>query len=136
MKNIWIALLGIIVLICLIMLVIQFENNSKKKDYLDIADDIFQSNFSQLCNNLNVQESEEVYEENEKCAYVCFTMFSLTSFSENEEMNKVVHILYDLSEKKALYDELERTSIDKLNKLSHNLQDNVLLKDVLEELSK
>lgn len=136
MKKIWIALFGTIVSICVILFVIRLNSNLEKNDCINRADDIFQSNFTLLCNNLNEQESDESDEENAKYAYVCFTMFSLTSFSENEEMNKVVHILYDLSERKALYEELEGTSIEKLNKLCQNINNDELLKDVYNDIIK
>ena len=50
-------------------------------------------------------------------------------------MNKVVHGLYDLSEKKALYTELKETEKKDLNKLSQNLQDEKLLNKINEEIN-
>lgn len=78
-----------------------------------------------------MDESEEINQENEKYAYVCFSIFSLTSFSENKEMNKIVHILYDLSEKEQLYDELEQDVIDDLNRLSQDIHNDVLLTKII-----
>ncbi len=126
--------MAVTVSICVISTVI-IKGNFKTKEYLNRADDIFQSNFSLLCNNLNEQESEEANEENEKHAYICFSILNLTSFSENEAMNKLVHRLYDLSEEKELYTELTKTQIEKLNRLSHNLQDEKLLKNIVEEIN-
>ena len=109
MKKILIGTFAAIVSICVILLVIQTKKQVEIKEKLNRVDDIFQSNFSLLCNNLNTQETEETNKENTKYAYVCFSIFKLTSFSESEPMNKVVHRLYDLSEKKALYTEIKET---------------------------
>lgn len=46
-------------------------------------------------------------------------------------MNEIVHILYDLSEKEQLYDELEQDVIDDLNKLSQDIQNDVLITKII-----
>ena len=69
-----------------------------------------------------------------KFAYNFFSILQLTSFSESEAMNKVVHRLYDLSEKKALYTELTQTGKEDLNRLCQNLQDEKLLNKIIEEI--
>lgn len=123
--------LGIAFLIVIIVFTVSVKMSVEKNDYLKRTDAVFQSNLSRLCNNLNQDESEEANQENEKYAYVCFSIFSLTSFSENEEMNKIVHILYDLSEKKQLYDELGIDTIDDLNKLCQDMQNDMLIKKII-----
>lgn len=131
MRKILIGILAVIVSICVILIVIQTKEN---KETLSRADSIFQSNFSLLCSNLNEQETAETDEENIKFAYVCFSIFKLTSFSESEAMNQVVHSLYDLSEKKALYTEINETVKQDLNRLCQNLQDEKLLSKIIEEI--
>lgn len=123
--------LGIAFLIVIIVFTVSVKMSVEKNDYLKRTDAVFQRNLSRLCNNLNQDESEEANQENEKYAYVCFSIFSLTSFSENEEMNKIVHILYDLSEKKQLYDELGIDTIDDLNKLCQDMQNDMLIKKII-----
>ena len=135
MKKILIGTFAVIVSICVVLLVIQTKEKLEIKEKINRADDIFQSNFSQLCNNLNEQETVEANEENIKHAYVCFSILKLTSFSESEAMNKVVHRLYDLSEKKALYTELKETEKGDLNKLCQNLHDEKLLNRIIEEIN-
>lgn len=135
MRKILVGTFAAIVSICVILLVIQTNEKSEIKEKLNRADDIFQSNFSLLCSNLNEQETAETNEENIKHAYVCFSILKLTSFSENEAMNKVIHSLYDLSEKKALYTELNETVKQDLNKLCQNLQDEKLLNIIVEEMN-
>ena len=132
MRKILIGILAVIVSICVILIVIQTKEN---KETLSRADRIFQSNFSLLCSNLNEQETAETDEENIKFAYVCFSIFKLTSFSENEAMNQVVHRLYDLSEKKALYTEINETVKQDLNKFCQNLQNEKLLNTIIEEIN-
>ena len=134
MRKIWIGIFAVIVSICVILFVMQTKEKIEIKEKLKRADGIFQSNFSQLCYNLNEQETVETNEENIKYAYVCFSILKLTSFSENEAMNTVVHRLYDLSEKKALYTELTETEKEDLNKLSQNLQNEKLLNEIIEEI--
>lgn len=119
------------IVIVIAVFTIYIKVSVEKNDYLKRVDAVFKSNFSQLCNNLNKDESEEINQENEKYAYVCFSIFSLTSFSENKEMNEIVHILYDLSEKEQLYDELEQDVIDDLNKLSQDIQNDVLITKII-----
>ena len=135
MKKVLTGAFAVIVSVCVILLVIQTKEKSEIKDKLSRADAIFQSSFSQLCNNLNEQETAETDEENIKYAYVCFSILKLTSFSENEAMNKVVHRLYDLSERKALYEELNETVKNDLNKLCQNMQDEKLLSKIIEEMN-
>lgn len=132
MKKILIGIFAVIVSIFVVLLVIQ---TNEKSEIINRADDIFQSSFSLLCNNLNEQETAEANEENIKHAYVCFSILKLTSFSESEAMNQVVHSLYDLSEKKALYTELNETVKKDLNILSQNLHDEKLLNIITEELN-
>ena len=128
------GIFAVIVSVCVILLVIQTKEKIEIKEKLNRADGIFQSSFSQLCNNLNEQETAETNEENIKYAYVCFSILKLTSFSESEAMNKVVHRLYDLSEKKTLYTDLNEAVIKDLNKLCQNLQDENLLNKISEEM--
>ena len=135
MRKIWMGIFAVVASVCVILLVIQTKEKSEIKEKLNKADDIFQSNFSQLCNNLNEQETVETNEENIKLAYACFSILNLTSFSESEAMNKVVHSLYDLSEKQALYAELKETVKKDLNKLSQNWQDEELLNKIIEEIN-
>ncbi len=117
-----------------LLLVIQTKEKSEIKEKLNSADRIFQSNFSLLCNNLNEQETAETNEENIKYEYVWFSILKLTSFSESEAMNKVVHSLYDLSEKKELYSEIKETEKKDLNKLCQNLHYGKLLNKIIEEI--
>ena len=134
MKKILIGTFAVIVSVCAILLVIQTREKLEIKEKLNRADNIFQSNFALLCSNLNEQETAETNEENSKHAYVCFSILKLTSFSESEAMNKVVHRLYDLSEKKALYTELNETLKNDLNQLSQNLHNEKLLNKIIEEI--
>lgn len=127
----------ILVSVCVIILfLLQLKYRSEKEGLLNNADAVFESCFSQLCDNLNQEETEEANEKNIKYTYVCFSIFNLTSYSENEQMNRVVHILYDLSEKKALYDELDKTSIEALNKLSQYMKSEELLKSAFYAITK
>lgn len=135
MRKTLIGIFAVVVSLCVILLVVQTKEKIEITEKLNWADGIFQSNFSQLCSNLNEQETVETNEENIKYAYVCFSIFKLTSFSESEAMNMVVHRLYDLSEKKALYTELKETTKTDLNKLCQNLQDENLLSKIIEEIN-
>ena len=134
MKKVLTGAFAVIVSVCMVLLVIQTKEKSEIKEKLNRADGIFQSSFSLLCSNLNEQETAETNEENRKLAYHCFSILQLTSFSESEAMNKVVHRLYDLSEKKALYTELNETGKEDLNKLCQNLHDENLLNKIVEEI--
>ena len=118
------------VAVCLVAVMFCARAVREKNDLLNHADTVFQGCFSELCNNLNETESNEVNVKNEKYAYACFTVFGLTSFSENAQLNQIVHTLYDLSERKALYGQLKEDDIRKLNKLSVNLSDEELLGEV------
>ena len=89
--------------ICAVLVVVQLRERNKMRDYIKMADRVFRSEFSLLCNNLNKSESEEVNEENIKHAYVCFSIFNLTSFANEYDLNRTVHRLYELSGEKALY---------------------------------
>ena len=131
MKKILGLSIAFLIVIVIAVFTIYIKVSAEKNDHLKMTDAVFQSNFSQLCNNLNKDESEEINQENEKYAYVCFSIFSLTSFSENKEMNEIVHILYDLSEKEQLYDELEQDVIDDLNRLSQDIHNDVLLTKII-----
>lgn len=135
MRKTLIGIFAVVVSVYVILLVVQTKEKIEITEKLNWADGIFQSNFSQLCSNLNEQETVETNEENIKYAYVCFSIFKLTSFSESEAMNKVVHSLYDLSEEKALYTDLKDTVITDLNKLCQNLQDENLLSKIIEEIN-
>ena len=134
MKKVLTGAFAVIVSVCVILLVIQTKEKSEIVEKLNRADDIFQSSFSLLCSNLNEQETAETNEENRKLAYHCFSILQLTSFSESEAMNKVVHSLYDLSEKKELYSEIKETEKKDLNKLCQNLHDEKLLNKIIEEI--
>ena len=134
MKRIHIAVLIIIVSICIVAVNVSVSYKNKNEDYISMADSIFLNNFSLLCNNLNLQQSDQVNEQNAKYAYVCFSVFGLTSFAENEKINMIVHILNDLSENNALYSEIDDDSVEMLNKLCHNIYDQPLVEEVYENL--
>lgn len=122
--------------LCVVLLAIA-ANEREEHNYLKrTADSIFKSNFSQLCNNLNQSETEEINTENKKYSYLCFSVLSLTSFSDNIELNKIVHALYDLGERNLLYKRLDKTTVSDLNKLSRNLEDDTLINEVSESISK
>lgn len=123
-----------IIFICIILIVVGINEHTQKNYLLKTADNIFESNFAKLCDNLNAQESEETNAENKKYSYLCFSVFGLTSYSDNEEMNKIVHTLYDLSDRSSLYSELSQTTVSALNKLSRDLKDNELISEVIENI--
>lgn len=132
-KKILAASLVTVSFICVVLVVVQLRERNKMRDYIKMADRVFRSDFSLLCNNLNKSESEEVNEENIKRAYVCFSIFSLTSFSNEYDLNRIVHRLYELSGEKALYRELDKSTIEKLNRLGHDPHNDALLKEIYDD---
>ena len=135
MKKTGISVLCGLILLCGIAFAFHFRYDSLKKDYLKRADSVFESNFALLCDNLNQTETEETEEKNLRYTYLCFSMFGLTSYSENRELNGLVHALYDLSEQKVLYERLSNEGKDCLQRLSLNLEDGALAEEVLRDLN-
>ena len=128
MRKIWRWSIVIIGALLVVLIVVHIKTVSEKEFYCDNIDTIFTSSFAQLCNNMNIEpmdleEESELYAENIKYSYLCCSLFSLTSYSENDDLNKIVHALYDMSEKNVLYENLNPLTAENLNRLCLNMND-------------
>ena len=121
----------IVIVVCTVFVTSFAARRAERDDYFKRTDAVFRDNFSILCNNLNQAESEAVNQENEKRAFLCFSIFSLTSFSGNADMNQLVLTLCQLSEEKQLYDVLDRETIAGLNRLCVDIQNDALIEQIV-----
>ncbi|MEA4831357.1 MAG: hypothetical protein VB118_01915 [Oscillospiraceae bacterium] len=136
----WLTLfIGAAFIILIIVHINTLFTLSQKQFQSDNIDIAFRNSFIQLCNNLNnkatdASDKQRLYVENCKHAYLCFTVFNSTTYSNNKYMNDIILKLYNLSEDDKLYDSLDAYIIQKLNRLCQNMKDDVLIKEIHDKL--
>lgn len=117
-----------------------FYNISSKYTFVqDNVDRIFGGNFSALCNNLNIsedaQKDEYYFKENIKHSNICASLFTSTSFCENNiPLNDIVIKLSELCENNTLYNFTDNELREKLNYLSAHITDKTAAKEVWEKM--
>jgi len=141
--NITAYILCILLGIAVIVTGMRLSGSENKRIFLQSnIDRIFQSGFSQLCNNLNVvlpedAESRQAYDEqNLKYAFLCMTIQSSTSYSEDAELNNIVLAMSNLCEKGTLYGRISPPLADKCKRLSYDISNRELAKSVYDEFVK
>ena len=126
---------AIIILFLTIFIIAQISIIDNYKFKIDTLDDIFESCFAKLCNNLNISYDDESArdewnKDNAKYSYLIMTVFPLTSYSDCLELHDIIYKLYNICSENTAYDSLDYDTIRSLNRLSQNLTDNILLDEV------
>lgn len=132
--------------IALIVLTGLYMRASSRNEYYEGSfDTLFRSGYGSLCSNLNktVTDPEALQAldaDNLKEAHLCFSTFAYTSYANDETLsqylNYIVYRLYELSESKELYEELNSSTVSDLNRLSTNMQDTELIFKIYNEMQK
>ncbi len=141
MKKINLILTLIIVLSIIFACVYIVKTYCENKFFQETIDKVFMTNLSSLCDNLNIDTSKndeemKVIKENIKYSHLCFSIFSLSSYSENTYINETILALYNLSEKEVLHLSLDSETICNLNKWKQDINNEELLEEVYKKLVK
>ena len=111
------------------------RSSSKAAFYQDTLDTTFHTNFSLFCSGLNdAALRQDPTGAETQYIYLCASTFSLTSYSENQDLGQIVRTLCDLSEQGALWERIDPQLAADLNRLSVSLTDAEVIQAVCDSL--
>ncbi len=78
--------------------------------------DVIQSRFHDV-EGMDEESLQRLYRDSAGSAYLAFTLFNISSYQENHELNRILYALHQWSEEGALFERLDLETADELNRL-------------------
>ena len=127
-------------IICIIALGVSlffvFELRAENEFYQESIDARFQHDLASLCGVLNEKESDLQAAEGMKFAHSCFSLFTLTSYRDNGELNSILLNLYERAESSELCGYLDAEIVAELTRLSTQPDNKELIHQIYTKLKK